>query len=92
MHEFCGKLKNLELELKVDEVIKRINKSRSYSNAYKEFIKRTGNFVSDKDRESIWILFDYADDGIGPGFEFVTDDEIRRDYDIMLHKIVLGRF
>ena len=92
MYEYCGKLKNLELELKVDEVLKRLNKSKSYNNAYKEFVKRTGDFVNKRGRESIWILFDYSDDGVGPGFTFITEDEIKRDPDVMLQKIVLGAF
>ena len=48
---------DIELELKIDEVIKRLERTKAYDNAYIDFCHN--NDINNPKRELIYILFNY---------------------------------
>lgn len=50
---------SIELELKIDEVIKRLERTEEYRKAYGKFMEDNKEEVIDPKREFIYVLFDY---------------------------------
>jgi hypothetical protein len=92
MYEITGELKDLELEIKLDEVIKRIKKSKDYKNAWKEWDLRAADLLRQRYRETIFTTFDWLGEDSGYNFRFMTEDEIKDDPKMLLHNIVLGAY
>lgn len=92
MYEYTGQLQDFELQLKIDEMIKRIKHSKECEDAYREFNHITDNYCQKPNRETVYEMFDWLDEGAGYTFQFITEDEIKRNPVNILHNIILGAF